>query len=292
MRGAAVTLFYLFCAVVFGISLSWLLMPWLHGVLGLPAEKVLSRSILLVAAAGLVLLWRWAGLSAAALGLWPAPRQPWLKAYLLALLAILPPMLFFLAVGFRVPDPDTMIFSTAFAQFLAVALLGSCLLSVFEETLFRGVLYTYLLSHHGVLIAGLVSSLLYAVVHFVEPDGGAHLLVDGAWVGGWRYTGAALAGLFQPSLYWDSFLSLFMLGVLFAYLRHEYGLWTSIACHAAWVFALRLFKELTARDILNSYQPWTGSFDNFMGHLVTVWLLLLLLVLARHSGRFQRLPGG
>ena len=75
-----------------------------HGWLPFEYEKVLSRSILIFAALGLVPLWRLLGLTPAGIGLDGFSSREWLGAFGLGLLLIGPVVLFFL--GGRVPGAD------------------------------------------------------------------------------------------------------------------------------------------------------------------------------------------
>jgi hypothetical protein len=56
-----------------------------------------------------------------------------------------------------------------------------------------------------------------------------------------------------------------------------------IAMHAAWIFFLRVYKEMTGRDV---YSPWgwlVGEHDNFTGVVVAIWLLILIIFYWRFS---------
>ena len=74
-------------------------------------------------------------------------------------------------------------------------------------------------------------------------------------------------------------VSLSALGILLCWVRERAGLWWCIGLHIAWVFAIRVYKELTVRDIVNPYVGWTGAYDNFVGHAVTLWLVFLAVVI-------------
>jgi membrane protease YdiL (CAAX protease family) len=85
-----------------------------------------------------------------------------------------------------------------------------------------------------------------------------------------------VAPLGSPGEYWDSFLSLFLLGVGFCWVRRRTGsLWWCIGLHAAFVTGIRILKELSIRDEVNPYKVLVGTYDHFVGDLTTVWLLLI-----------------
>ncbi len=294
MKSSSIVLGYLLAAVLAGVTLAWLLAP----LLPLAYDKVISRAILLAAALGLVPLWRYFDLNTHSVGLRPVPAGRLLPTWLLGVAAVLPLMLFFLVVGFRVEDSEELVFSPAFAGFAVLAFVSAWLVGLFEETLFRGVLLTLLGQRFSFYAAALLSSGMYAAVHFINRAEWTELQWaenGSSWLGGLTYVGHSLSGIVQAGQQWDSWLALFLLGLLFCRLRRDYGLWVCIALHAAWVFSIRVYKQLTVRDIVNPFREWTGEYDNFVGHLASVWLLFILLALYlahRHHQMLRRAPAG
>ncbi len=269
---------YLFLCALGGAILAWLLAPWVE----IPFMKLLTRSVLLFAALGLVPLWRLGGLTVTETGLRPDNRRAFWRAcrvgFLAGIAVILPIAVFFYVVGFRHPDPAVQVLSWSFAGLLAWLLVSAWLVAVFEEVLFRGVLYTWLRRYTPFLAAAGVSSALYASFHFLDP---AEIEVaPAAWYTGLAHIADAFGGLAQLATQWDAWFALFLLGGLLCWVRQELGLWWAIALHASWVFVIRTYKELTVRDIFNRFQPWSGDFDNFTGGLVAGWLLFLFVVVA------------
>ncbi len=276
IRGLWLAAGYLLCAVSAASILAWVLAPFIP----VTYEKVLSRAVLLFCALGLLPLWRLAGLSAVAIGLLPAEPLRALKACVPGILVVLVPMVFFVVVQFRVWDDRVVYASMGFVA-LALGLAGSSVLvGLFEETLFRGLLYTAFRRRSGFLVSAFVSGVLYAAVHFI---GRAAVIPEPAeitWFAGALVVFRAIVDLSGELSQWDSFLSLMLLGVLLAWVRERLGLWVCIGLHAAWVFAIRLFKEMTVRDVVSPYAATTGTYDNFVGHAVTVWLIFLFVVIA------------
>ncbi len=279
--GLVLAVIYLGGAILLGIVLAWVLFLLTEYTY----TKLLSRSILLVAAIGLIPMWRYLRLSWVEIGLDLTTRDDalaWIKylcvPYALAILFVVPVMFFFLVVGFRVVDVDFVFFDAPFFGMLGVLFISSALVAVFEETLFRGVMFTALRRTASFTTTALVSALVYALVHFLEPADISITQVD--WSTGFVRVTDAFAGLNAVPQQWDAFLCLFLLGILFAWVRERFDLWCCIALHAAWVFALRFYKELTIRDIVNIYQPWVGEYDNFTGNLVSFWLIFAFVLLA------------
>ena len=242
-------------------------------VLDYPYEKVLSRSVLLLAALGLIPLWRLYGLDAHQIGLRPvAPdRRQMLAAYTWGIGILLPPMLFFLTIGFRVWDPRLDFASLGLLRDFVVIFSSAWLVAVFEETLFRGVMFSAMRKQGGWLGAALVTSVLYGVVHFLAPP--EHTWVNPSWLTGLQVVFSSLSALVGGAGDWSSFVSLVLLGLSFCWVREHYGLWAAIALHSALVCALRVFKALTVRDIVHPWKFLVGEYDNFVGIAVIVWLI-------------------
>ena len=269
------TLVYLAVTIVGGVSFAWLIHDWLP----FTYERILSRSVLLFAAVGLIPLWRKLSLNAAEIGLAPINRQIVIPGYLLGLLLLGPLILFFTVTGFRVSNTAIDFAAWDWWRFLIIAFVSAWLVGVFEETLFRGVFFGRLRQSRSFGVAAVVSSLVYASVHFVRaPDDVVHESIN--FVTGFVMVSQAFSGLTVLSDIWDSFLALFLLGILFCVIRQRFGLWACIALHSAWVFGIRTFKELTVRDVVNPFAGWVGSYDHFVGNLVTAWLLFIFVVLA------------
>ena len=205
-------------------------------------------------------------------------RSGLLSTYLVGLALLLPLVLFFYRVGFRVGDRTVVFISTEWAAFIGLAFVSAWLVGVFEETLFRGVFFQSLRKKWSFWTATSVTSFVYAAVHFIGGEVVEPAQV--AWYSGFVMVAEAFSQFEQPVQIWDSFVSLFLLGVLFCHLREKFGLWHCIALHSAWVFGIRVFKEMTVRDIVNPFAGWVGTYDHFVGNLVSVWLLFIFVVLA------------
>lgn len=242
-------------------------------------EKLLSRSVLLLAAIGLLPLWRVYGLSAQMIGLsaWRSRPSRNVRCYTVAVLAAWPPMLFFNVVGFRVWDDTVVVISLGFLLQCLIIFCSAWLVGVFEETLFRGVMFTALRKHFKFIGATAITSVVYAMVHFLVP--GELAYADPQWWTGLWVLRDAVGTLLSAGGDWDSFLALALLGGVFCWLREAFGLWAAISVHSAFVFALRVYKELTVRDVVHPYRELVGDYDHFVGILVAFWLLFGIVVI-------------
>ncbi|MEQ8689942.1 MAG: CPBP family intramembrane glutamic endopeptidase [Pseudomonadales bacterium] len=304
LRGTVIVAGYLVLVVLGGSLLGYLLST----LLDFSYEKLLSRSILLLAALGLVPLWRYFGLTAQYIGLAPGRESPetsyrrLLLVYAAGIAAMLPPTTFFVVVGFRVWDVTVTPLSAVFLGECLIIFLSAWLVAIFEETLFRGVLYSALKRSRerlttspraAFLVPAVISSLAYAAVHFLQPAEAT--LAEPGWWSGFAVVASAFAGMFGSGGDWQSFVGLTLLGVTFCWVRQHLGLWSAIALHSAFVCALRIFKELTIRDIVHPYARLVGEYDHFVGVVVIFWLIFGFVWIAlyqqhsaaRQSSRFD-----
>lgn len=274
VSGGVLVIGYLSVVLTAGSMLAWLV----HGAIDYEYSRVLSRCVLLIAGLGLLPAWRLAGLSASQVGLNPVILRHVAAAYPIGLAVVAPLMLVFLVVDYRFADPGVDYLGSELLMFIPVALVSGILVGIFEETLFRGVLFGAMRRHYAFAPTAAAVSFAYAIVHFLDRSA---LAVDAvAWNSGFESAMHALDGLAYPPDYWDSFVALFLLGVLFCWVRERIGLWWCIGLHASWVFAIRLFKEVTMSNELSPYAELVGTYDNFVGHLVSVWLVFIFVLLA------------
>jgi membrane protease YdiL (CAAX protease family) len=241
----------------------------------------MSRGVLLFLAIGLYLFWRFGSLSTLEIGLHDFSWRQFLLAIAIGWAMVLPLMHVFLVIGFRAWDTRVDLLGADFISYVVLAVFSSLLVGLFEETLFRGLFLTALQRKLSVLSASLVVSVFYAVVHFYDRDVIAATPVS--WYTGVIVVGEALTPLAHPAEYWDSFITLFLLGMLFCWVRYQANLWWCVGLHAAWVFAIKVYKELTVRDVYNSLEGFVGSYDNFVGHLASFWLLFAFVCIALYQ---------
>ena len=255
------------------------LLAWaLHGIGDFSYEKILSRSVLLFAAILLIPLSRLVALTRQDVGLTPIQWRPLMYAWPVGLVTLAPLILLFGVTGFRVLDDRVVYLGSEFLLFVVGACVGAMLVSLFEEILFRGVLLSAMSRTTGFAVAATVSSLLYSGVHFFGSE--VEFTSAVTWYSGLTHAAAAFAATSADLAEWDSFVSLFILGILLCVVRQRYGLWWCIGLHWVWVLVIRTFKEVTVRDVVNPYQAWVGNYDNFVGHGATLWIMFIFVVLA------------
>lgn len=267
---AAAFVCWLVSACVAGAAVAWPI--WL--LLQMPWDKVLSRSVLLCAA---LLLWpliRWLRLDRSAIFGASWNRADFLRYWCLGLLLIVPPAMVFLATGFRVFDSTWQNELDDLGRAMVGGLVGGVLAALFEEAIFRGVLLVALSRVMHLAFAIGISSALYALCHFLAADFELTAPTPGS---GFIALQAAFMPLLEPAQWWDSFLGLFALGVLLCLVRLRTAmLMPCVALHAAWIFFLRIYKEMTGRDVHSEFSWLVGEHDNFTGVVVAAWLVVLI----------------
>ena len=155
-----------------------------------------------------------------------------------------------------------------------IAITSGCLVGLTEESIFRGALFSGLYKKTNATITTITTSLVYAALHFLK-----YRELAGDTVINW-YTGldmipAALFRFGDPVII-DSFLTLFMLGVLLSLIRlRNNNIALAAGVHAGIVMAIKLTGELTDYVVDNSYPFLVNKYDHMLGNLALCWLVLI-----------------
>lgn len=274
--------------------------PWIHALVQMaagtfdflgslaqfPFHRYLSRTIQIFAVLGLWLFvrelrvaWRVSGRAARPMARWWNLSAGFLLA--LASVALVAGTL--ALIGARQFN-----FSHSAAEvgghFLKASLAG-VLVAVFEEILFRGVLFAWLRQTTSLIPALLVSSATYALLHFMKsPEHTGAVL----WSTGLTMLPALLAFFADPQMLWPAGLNLFVVGLILAWAFHRSGaLHFSIGLHGGWILWGKSYGFFTSEGNAGTNAFW-GS-----GKMLDGWFLLGVLCLVFGcvaSFRFQKLP--
>lgn len=242
-----------------------------------PFHRVLSRSwqLAMLAALGVV-VWR-LGLRGAADWGYGLPPREFLRqvgaGLALGVATLLPVAAIMIALDLRPLRADldgARLLSLVFAGFatgLAVAL--------FEETLYRGLMFTAVRREAGLALAVASTSLVYAATHFLAKTRIPAADVD--WSSGFVLLAGAWRRFGEPLAIVDAFVSLTLIGVLLALVRARSGaIAASLGLHMGWVWVLKVAIGATTPPG-DAPGAWLVSrFDGFTGWLVAAWTLLLL----------------
>ena len=273
-----------------------LLAPWVYwlaqwaaahfgafqGLAAMPFHRYVSRCFLLVAVVGLWPFLRALGArSLAEVGL-PRPAGHWRglgAGFLLGFGSLAVAVLLAVACGARGVNLD---YSAAdFLAHLGNAALSAGVVALMEELFFRGALFSALRRAHSLATAVLVSSAVYALLHFLARVESPATV---EWTSGLALLPRMLRGFAVVEDLVPAFFTLTFAGVALALARQRTGnLYSAIGLHAGWVFWLKSANFLTpARP---DAARWLWGTDK----LVDGWLALV--VLAVVCVRIARLPG-
>ncbi len=179
------------------------------------------------------------------------------------------------------------------ARFFAAAVI----VAVVEETAVRGILYRVLARVAGIWPAALVSSVLFAVAHYINPDSASF---DG--VGFWSRTLAVLqstaasAALYTTPWNWFSMLNLALMGVMLCAMQQRTGsIWMCVGAHACWVFIIQTFHFFSDYAVAFPWNFLLAKHANATDGLMTTLMLLAILAwlgAGRHRGECRVRLGG
>jgi hypothetical protein len=156
-----------------------------------------------------------------------------------------------------------------FLSELGQAAASAAVVGVLEELVFRGALFGALRRVHPWGRALIISSALYALVHFFQRPGPPS---EVSWGSGAVVLGQMLGGFAHVSTLVPTFFTLTLAGTILGLGCQRTGtLYFSIGLHAGWIFWLKLFGAVTHPAVEDGNTFW-GT-----GKLVDSWLAMLLL---------------
>jgi membrane protease YdiL (CAAX protease family)/tRNA A-37 threonylcarbamoyl transferase component Bud32 len=184
---------------------------------------------------------------------------------------------------------------TAILTKVVALLLSALLVGFFEETVVRGILFRVLARIWRAWPAAVLSSLVFAVAHFIEPSQEAFVGTSFLSV-----TNAVFVSTFTmfgktPSLALQ-FVNLSLLGiVLCAFVIRTKTIWLSVGAHVAWVWVIKLHGLITMFYPPAPLVVWLGKRNDFMDSILATVMLTGLLVWtvtrSANCGRPLRLYG-
>jgi membrane protease YdiL (CAAX protease family) len=149
-----------------------------------------------------------------------------------------------------------------------------------EEWLFRGLLLGLWLRYARPLTACIGASLLFAVLHFVEPPLGWRVLDPTHWLAGFSLLGGVLAHFTCGIFILTEFVPMLAVGLALAWARLRSGaLWLPIGLHIGWIIALKGF--IMTHHYVAAKKPnelWLGIGDLRTGLLPLVALAVTVLL--------------
>jgi membrane protease YdiL (CAAX protease family) len=155
---------------------------------------------------------------------------------------------------------------------LAGAAVGAILVAVLEEILFRGALFGTLRKAFHWITALLISSAIYAIVHFLESAQDPETVT---WLSGLQLLPLMFANFANWQAVFPGFFNLTLAGILLGLAYQRTGnLYFSIGLHTGWIFWIKSYGMIT-RATPGANTWWWGA-----GKLAVVngWVALPVLV--------------
>ncbi len=273
---AIVPLLVLFCALLLSCTLGYFIVQGVGDAM--PFRQILTRSTQLYLVLSIYPIARYLKISKKEFGF--APSLVFLKqlcqGFGIGFIVLIPIFIVLYAVGINVFDQSEPWTLERLANYMIVTLLVALLISVIEESLFRGIVIVGLIRKLPVTTAILLTSLYYAGLHFLSIK--TNLSVpDIHFFSGFVLLGEALANVVNPSNQ-PAFLALLMVGIFLGVLRTqvETSLGLCIGCHTCWVWQIKMSKKLFNTNYDSDYQYLVSHYDGVIGPLVAAWLLVVV----------------
>jgi len=145
-----------------------------------------------------------------------------------------------------------------------------------EETMARGVLYRSMARVWTPWVGALLSSGLFAFVHFMKASPESFL------EGPWAVMVSSMTAEFQLGPTPLKFVNMLLFGVVLSRLVHYRGdIWAAVGLHAAAVGCIKWFSKQSVFNKEAGYQPWLGGhsskFDDGWAMcvlLIVVWIVI------------------
>ncbi len=212
--------------------------------------------------------------------------QGWLAGMLM--LAALMLLLMLFDIRFYTPDTADNL-AAKMVKYLISGAISGLLIGILEETFFRGMLFTAIKRSNGLTPAVLLSSALYAAMHFlVAPPHPAGTPLQ--WNSGLALLPGLVDFLLDP-IHLDSMLGLFFAGVILSLVREYSGnIALCIGIHAGWVTIIKLAKFFTDTNRESELIWMVGGYDEITGLLGALLFTLLLPTLLFMLKRKKSMP--
>ncbi len=245
MRPVRALLIYILVVFVGGA----LLAPWLYWLVqsqahlfpklaANPFHRFVHRSLLGVALIGLWPLMRSLGATSWRDIGWVCPKGQWKKlssGFLLGFASLAVIAVSALLFGAR--EINQNLASAVIAKKVSGAMATAVVVAVLEETLFRGAIFGSLKKVFHWVLALLLSSAIYAIVHFLAN---ASWTSPVTWLSGLELLPKMLSGFVDWQQVIPGFFNLTLVGAILALAYQRTGnLYFSMGLHAGWIFWLR-----------------------------------------------------
>lgn len=173
---------------------------------------------------------------------------------------------------------------------LLTSFLLALLISLAEEPIFRGALLAGLKRKMPVIYAVIISSVYYALLHFLDSHT-RFSYEELTFFSGFILLGEALLNVFNVSNL-SAFVALLSVGLFLGIVRARIpgSLVLCIGCHTAWVAQIKFNKALFNVDPDSEFIYLVSNYDGVIGPLVSGWMfftIALYLLYARYTQKHK-----
>lgn len=149
------------------------------------------------------------------------------------------------------------VLKTALPWSSLLGVLGAAIaVPIIEELFFRGFFLGILLRNLRPILATLLTSAFFAIVHFLKAPARANETVT--WFSGFHSIANSFAQFADPTMVLALFASLFLIGWILADARlRTRSLFLAIGLHSGWIFVAGIVGKLTRRETV--MLPWLGT---------------------------------
>ena len=273
---ATVPLLVLLAALSLACTLGYFIVQGIGDAI--PFRQILTRSTQLFLVLSIFPVMAYLRISKEELGF--APRLVFLKQLLqgfgLGFIALMPVFIVLFVLKVNVVDEAQSWTIGLLAKNMTINLLVALLISLIEESLFRGIVLVGLSRKLPVIVAILMTSIYYAGLHFLSIKTDLSVQ-DINFFSGFELLGEAVGNLVNPQNL-PAFFALLMVGVFLGVLRTQVhtSLGLCIGCHTCWVWQIKMNKKLFNTDFSSQYHYLVSTYDGVIGPLVTGWLMMAI----------------
>jgi membrane protease YdiL (CAAX protease family) len=139
---------------------------------------------------------------------------------------------------------------------LGAVLAAAIVVPLIEELFFRGLLFGILLRSLRAVVAILITSAFFAIVHFLKAPDRPNQSVT--WLSGFHSIANSFGQFADPMMVLAVFTTLFLIGWILADARlRTRSLFLPIGLHSGWIFVAGVVGKMTKREAV--ILPWLGT---------------------------------
>lgn len=271
--------YFVGCMLISAVLLPWL-QPWFAEWFNATPDRSLYRFGMLLTALGLPFFLAVFRVRDRATMGWLPPagsvRRILARGLLLGALMLVATVLALGMFGVREVKSGGLDVSRIISAALS-GLLSGLVVGLIEEFFFRGPMQGGMRRTLNFWYTAMLTAGFYSIVHFIRPTAldGAELNVTSSLLMLW----GGLQQLLAFGQYADSFLTLFLGGVLLSMTRERTGsIFLAIGIHAGWVMIIRITKAITDTDHASPWIWLIGDYDNITGLMASVVIAVSALI--------------